>query len=115
MSATEEFEARERKYSRDGGDLRKFSNPKKDGKLDTYYQRKQVPDAHLEGVGDTGLSKEEEFLNRERKYSVNGVDVRKFGDSDKKGFHPSADPFYGRKAVDSKFVWLMSQNKFANE
>lgn len=93
---------RERKFSlKDGGDLRKFSNPKAGGKLDPFYQRKPVPDSFIQGVAPTGLSKEEEYLNRERKYSVNGVDVRKFSDSTKSGFHPTDDPYYGRKAVKS--------------
>lgn len=60
-----------------------------------------MPDALIHGVAPTGLTKEEEFLNRERKYSVNGVDVRKFSDSAKGGWHPTDDPYYGRKPVAS--------------
>jgi hypothetical protein len=48
------------------------------------------------------LTEEEEYLNRERKYSVNGVDVRKFSTSSSGGFHPAKDPYYGRKQVDSE-------------
>lgn len=102
LTPGQEAANRERKYSRDNGDLRKFSNPKaKGGKLDPFYQRKPVSDADIAGVGVTGLSKEDEFLSRERKYSASGVDVRKFGDSAKSGFHPTQDPFYGRKPVAS--------------
>jgi hypothetical protein len=60
-----------------------------------------MTDAEAEGVGDTGLTKEEEFLNRERKYSVNGVDVRKFSTSSTGGWKPQADPYYGRAQVSS--------------
>lgn len=69
---------------------------------DPHYARKPVPDSLLEGVGETGLTKEEEFLNRERKLSVNGVDLRKFSTSRTKGMEPQNDPYYGRKPVDSK-------------
>lgn len=102
LQPSEESTNRERKLSTQGGDLRKFWNPKtKEGKLDPYYQRKQVPDALTHGVGETGLTPEEEYLNRERKYSVGGSDVRKFG-SNSGGFHPTDDPYYGRKAVKRK-------------
>lgn len=55
----------------------------------------------IQGVGPTGLTKEEEYLNRERKYSVNGADVRKFGSGTKGGWHPADDPYYSRKPVAS--------------
>ncbi len=99
---------RERKYSRDGGDLRHhFWNPKgKDGKMDPYYQRKPIPDAMIHGVGETGLTREEEYLNRERKYSVHGADVRNFSDGTKSGLFPKDDPYYSRKSVHSK--WQMT-------
>jgi hypothetical protein len=58
-------------------------------------------DAEAQGVGETGLTQEEEFLNRERKYSVGGVDVRKFSTSSTGGWKPQADPYYGRKQVSS--------------
>jgi len=102
LTPGEEVVNRERKYSRDGGDLRHhFWNPKgKDGKPDPYYQRKPVPEALTHGVGETGLSKEEEYLNRERKYSLTGADVRKFSSGTKSGFAASNDPYYGRKQVN---------------
>jgi hypothetical protein len=55
-------------------------------------------------VGETGLTAEEEYDNHERKMSVNGVDLRKFGTKADSGFKPSSDPFYGRKPVDSKLT-----------
>lgn len=99
LSPADETLNRERKFSLKGGDIRRFSNPKPGGKVDPFYQRKPVPDALIHGVGETGLSKEEEYLNRERKYSVGGTDLRKFGDNAKKGWHPTADPYYGRSPV----------------
>lgn len=101
LTPAEEVVNRERKYSRDGGDIRHhFWNPKgKDGNLDPYYQRKPVPVALTEGVGATGLTKEEEYLNRERKYSVNGGDLRKFSTGSKSGLFPMSDPYYARKSV----------------
>lgn len=72
---------------------------------DPYYGRKPVPDSMIHGVGETGLTKEEEYLNRERKYSVNGADVRKFG-SGSGGWHPTDDPYYGRKSVPSTSAYL---------
>ena len=59
-------------------------------------------EAEIAGVGETGLNAEEEFANRERKYSVGGVDVRRFGSSASSGFKPTNDPYYGRKRVDSE-------------
>lgn len=59
-------------------------------------------ESEIAGVGDTGLNAEEEHANRERKYSVGGVDVRRFGNSADSGFKPTNDPYYGRKPVDSK-------------
>ena len=103
LTKQEEHLNRERKYSRDGGDVRKFWNPKnKEGTLDPHYARKPVPDSMIAGVGETGLTAEEEYLNRERKMSVNGVDVRKFSKSSHGGMEPQADPYYGRKPVAGK-------------
>lgn len=105
LTPQEEVTNRERKFSAGGlGDVRNFFNPKgsKDGTLDPYYQRKPVPKQMVAGVGDTGLTPEQEYENRERKYSVNGVDVRKFSNSSTGFIHPTADPFYGRKPVASK-------------
>lgn len=59
------------------------------------------PDAEIHDVGDTGLTADQEFWNRERKYSLGGVDVRKFSMSKKGGFEPQDDPYYGRKKVSS--------------
>ncbi|KAK5943461.1 hypothetical protein PMZ80_004468 [Knufia obscura] len=101
LTPAEEITNRERKYSRGGGDVRHFWTAKsKDGKMDPYYQRKPIPAAMIHNVGETGLTREKEFLNRERKYSVNGADVRRFSDSTKSGFHPTDDPYYGRKPVN---------------
>jgi len=101
LTPQEEFLSRERKFSLGpgGGDVRKFSNPKlgKTGKTDPFYQRKQVTAAMIHGVGDTGLSKQEEYHNRERKYSLaDGSDARKFS-SAKGGLTPMSDPYYARK------------------
>lgn len=53
-------------------------------------------------MGYTGLSAQEEYANRERKYSdANGVDVRRFFDSKSGGLKPQDDPYYGRKPVHS--------------
>jgi hypothetical protein len=54
------------------------------------------------GVGDTGLTPEEEFQNRERKYSVGGYDVRKFSRGGKNSLEPATDPYYARKMVSCK-------------
>lgn len=58
-------------------------------------------EVETEGVGETGLSREEEFDNRERKMSVNGVDIRKFGMKADSGWKPANDPYYGRKSVSA--------------
>lgn len=60
------------------------------------------PEAEIDGVGDTGLTAQQEFDNRERKMSVNGVDIRKFGMRADGGWHPANDPYYGRKSVSSE-------------
>lgn len=99
LSPAEETVNRERKFSTDAGDIRDFWNPKSRGKLDPYYQRKPVPDGLIAGIGDTGLTKEQEYLNRERKYSLHGADVRRFSSSTKGGWHPIDDPYYGRKPL----------------
>ena len=59
-------------------------------------------EAEIENVGITGLTPEEEHLNRERKYSATGVDVRRFSKSRKGGLEPLDDPYYGRKQVSSQ-------------
>ncbi len=60
-------------------------------------------EAEITNVGETGLSPEEEYLNRERKYSVGGHDVRKFSRGTKNSLAPSTDPYYSRKKVTGKF------------
>lgn len=98
---------RERKFSATGQDIRKFDTKKTGGfhpQSDPYYSRKPVPDTLIKGVGETGLSPEEEYLNRERKYSATGVDVRRFDTKPGSGFHPSNDPYYARKSENSKQI-----------
>lgn len=109
MTRAEELLTRERKYSRDGGDLRKFSNPKNNvtGKLDPHYARKPVPDELIADVAPTGMSAEEEYLNRERKYSVGGGDLRKFSTGGKNSLKPLNDPYYARKPVNSRYPYTL--------
>ncbi|EXJ95840.1 hypothetical protein A1O1_00965 [Capronia coronata CBS 617.96] len=102
LAPQEEYWSRERKYSVNGADVRRFSNSKKSGLEpldDPYYGRRRLSKAEIADVGQTGLSPEEEYQNRERKYSVNGVDVRKFSTSRKGGLEPQDDPYYSRKKV----------------
>lgn len=104
MTRDQELLNRERKLSTDQGDLRRFSNPKtKSGRLDPHYARKPVPDELIKDVGRTGLTPEQEYLNREKKMMVDGVDLRRFSTSKTGGMAPQDDPYYGRKKVDSKY------------
>jgi len=104
LGKQEEHANRERKFSSNGGDVRNFYNPRTEhGHKDPFYQRKPVPDALVQGVGETGLTPEEEYLGRERKYSVNGSDVRRFS-SGPKGLEPASDPYYSRKPVASEYT-----------
>lgn len=64
------------------------------------------PEAEIAGVGATGLSPEEEYLNRERKYSATGVDVRRFSKGKKSGLAPQDDPYYGRKKVSGNVLFV---------
>ncbi|KAJ4570275.1 hypothetical protein HRR83_006944 [Exophiala dermatitidis] len=102
LTPQEEHWNRERKYSVNGADVRRFSSGKR-GSLeprdDPYYGRRRLSKAEIADVGETGLTPEEEHLNRERKYSVNGIDVRKFSMSRKGGLEPQDDPYYSRKRV----------------
>lgn len=99
LATQEEHLTRERKYSRDGDDVRKFSNPGQ-GK-DPFYSRKRLSKAMITGIGDTGLSPQEEHLNRERKYSLqDGSDARTFSNT----ITPRHDPFYGRKKINEKDI-----------
>jgi hypothetical protein len=119
LTPEQEYINRERKYSLaspDGGDIRKFSNPgggkKRSSKdLDPFYQRKPVPDSVIKDVGVTGLSKGEEFWNRERKYSLaDGSDARRF--SKKNGLAPISDPHYGRRRIsDAEIVGIGETGK----
>ncbi|KAI1621489.1 hypothetical protein EDD37DRAFT_119469 [Exophiala viscosa] len=104
LSPDQEYWNRERKYSVTGGDIRKFSSSKKGGlepQDDPYYGRKRISNAEIHDIGATGLTPEQEYLNRERKYSVTGVDVRKFSTSKKGGMEPANDPYYNRKKVSN--------------
>jgi hypothetical protein len=87
---------------------------------DPFYNRKPVPgsspqpvhspcsllrnaDEFIKDVGITGLTVQDEHYNRERKYSdQKGVDVRRFSFSNKSGWKPQSDPYYGRKPVSSR-------------
>ncbi|ETN38383.1 uncharacterized protein HMPREF1541_06418 [Cyphellophora europaea CBS 101466] len=103
LSAQEEWANRERKMSINGVDIRKFSNSRSSGmepQDDPYYGRKSVTKAEIDGVAPSGMTEEEEYANRERKMSVNGVDLRKFSLTPNGGFKPQNDPYYARKAVD---------------
>ncbi|RVX72231.1 hypothetical protein B0A52_04435 [Exophiala mesophila] len=102
LSPEQEFYNRERKYSATGVDVRRFSNSRKGGmepQDDPYYGRRSVSKAEIVDVGNTGLTPEQEFYNRERKYSATGVDVRRFSKSASGGLEPLNDPYYGRKRV----------------
>jgi hypothetical protein len=97
-------------------DVRRFSNSKRGGiepQDDPYYGRRRVSgtpstylsscqlslvDAEITNVGHTGLAPEQEYWNRERKYSVTGVDVRKFSGK----MEPAKDPYYSRKRVSGE-------------
>lgn len=57
----------------------------------------------IEDVAPTGLTAQEEFANRERKMSIDGVDIRRFSNSRKSGMEPQDDPYYGRKPVSSTY------------
>ncbi|KAK5090561.1 hypothetical protein LTS08_002531 [Lithohypha guttulata] len=109
LNPQEEAANRERKYSVTGVDVRKHDSSSK-GLLafhpqsDPYYSRKKIPDSMIHGVGETGLTKEEEYLNRERKYSVNGADLRKFSNAGKGSYAPGDDPYYTRKPVDKSQI-----------
>lgn len=102
LSAEEEYWNREKKYTATGVDVRRFSSSQKGGMeplTDPYYGRKQVSKAEIANVGQTGLTPEEEYWNRERKYSVGGHDVRRFSKGTKSSLEPSSDPYYARRRV----------------
>ena len=98
LSPQEEFQNRERKYSAvDGTDIRSHSLKAVTKPGDPYYARKRVSDAETHGVGITGLTAEQEFDNRERKYSsADGTDIRSHS---LKAITKPGDPYYNRKQV----------------
>jgi len=69
LSPEEEFENRERKLSNGGDDLRRFSNALTPSS-DPFYNRKPVPKKFTKDVGETALSPEQEYNQRERKMSM---------------------------------------------
>ncbi|KIW98967.1 uncharacterized protein Z519_00630 [Cladophialophora bantiana CBS 173.52] len=104
LTPEQEYWNREKKYTAHGADVRRFSNSLRGGiepLQDPYYGRKPVDKAEIANVGLTGLSPEEEYWNRERKYSATGVDVRKFSNSRKGGMEPQDDPYYSRRRVSA--------------
>ncbi|OAP62285.1 hypothetical protein AYL99_04488 [Fonsecaea erecta] len=104
LTPEEEYYNREKKFTARGADVRRFSNSLKGGiepLSDPYYGRKPVSKAEIANVGFTGLSPEEEYWNRERKYSATGVDVRRFSTGKKGGIAPQDDPYYGRRRVSA--------------
>lgn len=96
LSPSEEHNNREKKYSATGDDVRKLSTKVYAPKTDPFYSRKPVSKAEIAGVGETGLTPQQEYENRERKYSVNGGDVRRFST---KVLEPANDPYYNRQPV----------------
>ncbi len=126
LTPDQEYWNREKKYTVNGADVRRFSSSSKGGLEpldDPYYGRRRVSsqsscprrsthpwntltplpsDAEIHDVGQTGLSPEEEYWNRERKYSVTGVDVRKFSKGTKSSLEPQSDPYYNRKKISSQ-------------
>jgi len=112
LTAEEEFWNREKKYTASGADVRRFSSSLHGGMEplnDPYYGRKSVSKAEISNVGETGLTPDEEYWNRERKYSVTGVDVRRFSKSKKGGLAPQDDPYYGRKKVSDAEISNIAQ------
>lgn len=102
---------------------------------DPFYNRKPVPgryhpwlskhfstvsltdfcsDSLIKDVGITGLSPEEEFWNREKKYTANGADVRRFSKSLDGGAEPLNDPYYGRKPVSSELQHRFRRQSLTN-
>lgn len=64
---------------------------------DPYYSRKPIPNSLIQDVGITGLTPQEEYINRERKYSAaDGTDIRSHS---LKAITKPGDPYYNRKRV----------------
>ena len=95
LTPDQEYAIRERKYSRDGKDLRKFVSDKGD----PYYSRKKIPDSLIAAEPIPGLNPQEALLNRERKFSRDGKDLRKFWNP-----KDGKDPYYASKRVDKTFT-----------
>lgn len=100
LTPQEEYLNRERKYSAvDGTDIRSHSLKAITKPGDPYYNRKRVSDAETHGVGLTGLTPQEEYNNRERKYSsADGTDIRSHS---LKAITKPGDPYYNRKKVSN--------------
>lgn len=98
LTPQEEYLNRERKFSAaDGTDIRSHSLKAITKPGDPYYGRKRVSDAEAHGVGITGLTPQEEYDNRERKYSsADGTDIRSHS---LKAVTKPGDPYYNRKQV----------------
>ena len=103
LTPQEEYLNRERKYSAaDGTDIRSHSLKAITKPGDPYYQRKRVSDAEVSGVAPTGLTPQEEYLNRERKFSAaDGTDIRSHS---LKAITKPGDPYYNRKRVSDAEV-----------
>jgi hypothetical protein len=64
---------------------------------DPYYNRKPIPDSLIADVGITGLTPQEEYHNRERKFSAaDGTDIRSHS---LKAITKPGDPYYNRKQL----------------
>jgi hypothetical protein len=98
LTPQEEYINRERKFSAaDGTDIRSHSLKAITKPGDPYYNRKRTSDAEIHGVGITGLTPQQEYMNRERKYSaVDGTDIRSHS---LKAITKPGDPYYNRKKV----------------
>jgi len=100
LSPQEEYLNRERKFSAvDGTDIRSHSLKAITKPGDPYYNRKRVSDAETHGVGATGLTPQQEFDNRERKFSAaDGTDIRSHS---LKWVTKPGDPYYNRKKISN--------------
>lgn len=100
LTRQEEFQNRERKFSSaDGTDIRSHSLKAITKPGDPYYNRKRVSDVETDGVGITGLSPQEEYNNRERKFSAaDGTDIRSHS---LKWVTKPGDPYYNRKKASN--------------
>ena len=74
---------------------------------DPYYARKPVPTELIAEEGGTGLAKEEEYANRERKLSRNGKDLRHFWGT--------KDSYYNRKPVPDVLIKGVGETGLTSE